>query len=489
MRVLKYIVGAILLLVAVMVGRTLVLVPGGAAKTLKIATLDAAETNKIAANLATAIRIKTVSYGLDTAPDDAEFKAFHAFLETTYPAAHAALRKEIISGYSLMYRWPAAAANPPKKPIALLAHMDVVPVPAAGVSNWTEAPFAGVIDSDGNIWGRGTVDNKGSVIALMETAERLAKSGFQPDRDIYFLFGHDEELGGGNGAAVMAKLLQDRGVQLAWVLDEGSAIAIDIVPGIKSPLAGISLGEKGSVTLKFSAKAKGGHSSAPASSTAASLAAKAGVAVMDNPYPYVLDSNLEAMLLAAAPELPFVQRIAMANMWLTRPLLKQTLAKSQTVAAFMHTTTAFTMMQSGTKSNILPQYGEAIVNYRIHPRDTVESVVARATEIIASDQVEVTRLGGRNATSMSSVDGEGYLTIADTIREEFGDIPVIPTLTVQATDSRHYGMISDGVYRFGPLVVGPEDLQRIHGTNEHIHKDAFARQVDFFEKLLKRAAN
>ncbi|PCI60024.1 MAG: hypothetical protein COB37_10330 [Kordiimonadales bacterium] len=488
MRILKYIGGAIFLLVAVMVGRTVVLVPAGEAKTLKVANLDPSETNKIAANLAAAIRIKTVSFALDRAPDDAEFKAFHAFLETTYPAAHAVLNKEIISDYSLMYRWPAANANSSKKPVALLAHMDVVPVPETGLGNWTEAPFAGVIDAGGNIWGRGSVDNKGSVIALMETAERLAKAGFQPDRDIYFLFGHDEELGGDNGAAVMAKLLQERGVHFSWVLDEGSAIAVDIVPGLKSPLAAISLGEKGSVSLRFSAKAKGGHSSAPKSYTAASLAAKAGVAVMDNPYPYILDDNLAALLLAAAPELPFVRRLAVANLWLTRSVLEEKLAESQTMAAFMHTTTAFTMMKSGTKTNILPQYGEAVVNYRIHPRDTVASVVERATDLIANENVKVTRLGGREATNMSSVDGEGYRVIAETIREEFGDIPVVPTLTVQGTDSRHYDGVADGVYRFGPLVFGPEDLQRIHGTNEHIHKDAFARQVEFFEKLLRRAA-
>lgn len=488
MRFFKYLGFSVLVLIGFLVVRTFVVLPAGEPVTLKAAELDAAEVSRIAANLSKAIQFKTVSHGLDTPPDARAFKGFHQFLADTYPHAHAVMELEIISDYSLMYRWPAVKPSS-EKPVALLAHMDVVPVAEHGLADWAHPPFAGVIDEAGMLWGRGALDDKGILISLMEAAERLARADFQPDRDIYFLFGHDEELGGDKGAAVMAGLLKDRSVQLAWALDEGSAIAEGLIPGVKSPVALISLGEKGSVTLKFSAEDTGGHSSAPKGFTAASLAASAGVAVTENPYPLVLDEHLEAMLLAIAPEMSFSRRLAIANLWATRPLLADQLAKSPTVGAFMHTTTAFTMMNSGIKTNILPQYGEALVNYRIHPRDSVVGVTERARTIVDDDRIKISNMGGgREATAMSDASGEGYRLIAETIREQFGDIPLAPTLTVQGTDARHYGGVADGTYRFMPFIIGPDTLGQIHGTNEHISTRALARQVDFFEALISRAA-
>ena len=487
MRILKYLALAILALLTFMVARTVLILPAGEPVPLQLPEISAEETARIAANLSKAISFKTISHGDDMAPDDAAFTGFHAFLKETYPAAHAAMERELIGGYSLMYRWPAAGTAT-KKPIAFLAHMDVVPVPAHGINDWQHDPYAGTIDENGILWGRGAMDDKGMLIALMESAERLAAAGFAPDRDIYFLFGHDEELGGDKGAAMMAARLKERGVQLEWALDEGSAMVKGAVPGVQSPVALISLGEKGSVSLKFSAKDEGGHSSAPKGFTAASLAAKAGYLVTENPYPLVLDEHLEAFLTSVAPEMDFGKRIAVANLWATRPLMADQLAKNPAIAAFMHTTTAFTMMKAGTKSNILPQYGEAIVNYRIHPRDTVAGVLARAKDIIGDERVTVEQLGGREATSMSSVDSEGYKLVAATIAETFGPMPTAPTLTVQGTDARHYYSVADDVYRFMPFVFKPDDLKRIHGTNEAISVAALAAQVVFFEKLIQKAA-
>ncbi|MFC4346765.1 M20/M25/M40 family metallo-hydrolase [Kordiimonas lipolytica] len=485
MRILGYLVVGLVGLVIYMVANTMAMLPAGEAKSLKPAEYDAADARRMAENLAGAVRFETVSYSLDRAPDDAAFKGFHDYLVTTYPNAHAVLEREIVSDYSLMYRWPAASSTA-KKPIALAAHMDVVPVPERGLADWPQPPFAGVIDDNGILWGRGTLDDKGMLISIMEAVEKLARAGFAPDRDIYFLFGHDEELGGDNGAAVMAGILKDRGVQLSWLMDEGSAIPDGIIPGVKSPVALISLGEKGSVTLRFSATDDGGHSSAPKDFTAASLAAKAGVAVTENQYPLVLDEHLEAFLKAVAPEQPFLNRFMIANLWATNGVMAGELAKSPTVAAFMHTTTAFTMMQSGTKTNILPQYGEAVVNYRIHPRDTVQGVIDRARDVVADDRIKIENLGGgREATSLSDPSGEGYQAIARAVKAEFGDIPIAPTLTVQGTDARHYDGVADGVYRFMPLVVGKDTLKQIHGTAEHISIEALARQVSFFETLIK----
>ncbi|MCK0070249.1 M20/M25/M40 family metallo-hydrolase [Kordiimonas laminariae] len=487
MKALRYLLYIILGLVIFTVSRTFLFFPAAAPVKITLPTLSEAETAQIAENLSKAITFKTISQSLSVAPDHEAFTGFHAFLAETFPAAHWVMERELVSDYSLMYRWPGKAGGS-KKPIAFLGHMDVVPVPEFGLKDWVHPPYAGTIDENGVIWGRGAVDDKGMLMALLEAAERLVKAGFEPDRDIYFMFGHDEELGGDKGAAVMAGLLKERGVQLDWAVDEGSAMVDGVIPGVNSPIALISLGEKGSVTLKFSATEEGGHSSAPKDYTAASIAAAAGVAVTENQYPLVLDDTLERMFTAMAPQMNFQNRLVIGNMWLTKPLMKNELSKNPTIAAFMHTTTAFTMMQAGTKTNILPQYGEAHVNYRIHPRDTVDGVVDRARGIINDDRVEITKLGGREATSMSSVSSEGYADLSASIREVFGPIPVAPTLTVQGTDARHYYSVADNVYRFMPFVFEPDGLKQIHGTNEAISTEAMVSQVVYFEDLIRRSA-
>jgi len=486
MKIISRLLLALLLLVAVMGARTFFLLPAGEPVNLKEWAPNEGEVSRMAANLSKAITYKTISWSVEQAPDPLAFSGFHSFLRATYPGVHRVMALETVSEYSLMYRWPGSGGD--KKPIAFAAHMDVVPVPSVGLKNWQHPPYAGVIDDAGILWGRGAMDDKGILISLMEAAEALIKSGFVPDRDIYFLFGHDEELGGDRGAVQMAARLEAQGIELAWLIDEGSAMAQGVIPGVQSPVSLISLGEKGSVSLIFSAEDEGGHSSAPKPFTAASLAAKAGYLVTENPHPQVLDEHLESFLFAVAPEMGFASRFAIANLWATRTLLTKQLAGSPTVAAFMHTTTAFTMMKSGIKPNILPQYGEAIVNYRIHPRDTVDGVVERARKIVADDRVKITQLGGREATRMSYVDGEGYRLIAETTRDVFGDIPVAPTLTVQGTDGRHYYGVANDVYRYMPFVFRPDDLKRIHGTNESIGIRALARQVTFYKVLIQKAS-
>ncbi|MCJ9429947.1 M20/M25/M40 family metallo-hydrolase [Kordiimonas marina] len=484
-RLLKLLVLGVVALVVFMVARTVMVLPAGTAKSIHTESHDPAEVREMAEHLAAAIRFKTISYSYDVAPDDAAFTGFHEFLKKTYPYAFQAMELTPVGKYSMMLRWPGTDGGK-QKPIAFLAHQDVVPVPEEGLKEWKHPPFDGVIDDKGVIWGRGAMDDKGILISLMEAANRLARTGFKPSRDIYFLFGHDEELGGRDGAAQMAAMLKAKGVRFSWIVDEGSAIAQGIIPGVKSPVALISLGEKGSVTLKFSATDEGGHSSAPKAYTAASLAARAGYLVMDHPYPLVLDEHLESFLKAVAPEMDFGRRVAIANMWLTRPLMARMLAKSPTVAAFMHTTTAFTMMKGGTKFNVLPQYAEAVVNYRVHPRDTVAGVIARAKKIVGDDRVKITSMGGAEATSMSDPKAEGYKEIAASVRAIFGDIPIAPTLTVQGTDARHYDDVTDNSYRFMPMVFHPEDLHHIHGNNEALGSEALANQVDFFVTLMEK---
>lgn len=479
---------ALLLAVAAVVGvvltRTMMLPrPGAGAPALGV-DATGAEALRMAERLGAAIRFETISRDAGAPADPAVFAALHAFLAQSYPAAHAAMTREAI-GSSLLYRWPGADAS--KTPVAFLAHMDVVPVEPGTETGWTHPPFAGVV-ADGAIWGRGALDDKATVIALLEAAERLAASGFRPDRDVYFLFGHDEEIGGVDGAAKLAATLEARGVRLAWTLDEGSAVVDGVIPGARRPIALIATGEKGYVSLRLTATAPGGHSSAPGPDTAVSLLARAVVRLADHPYPIELDADTIAFLHAVAPELPFPMRAALANLWLTGPIVKAQLARDATVAAAMRTTTAPTMIAGGTKDNVLPQTATAVVNYRIHPRDDAAGVKARAERLIADPRITVEALQPNDASPRSSTTSEGYAALVAATRATFGPLPAAPSLVIGATDSRHYTRIADDLYRFTPVTFETSDLRRIHGTDERLTIENLVRASAWYEDVMRRTA-
>lgn len=481
----NFALGALALIIAVTglcIGRALMLPapPKGAAP----ATI-AIDSGPVAAHLAEAIRFKTISWGLDKPLDAEAFDGLIEWIARTYPAANAAMTREIVGGHSLVYLWKGA--NRTEKPIGFIGHLDVVPVEPGTENLWTHPPFAGVIDG-GEVWGRGALDNKGPFIALLEAVERLAEAGFRPSRDIYVLLGQDEELGGDNGAGKIAETLKARGVRFAWMEDEGAGVVKDLIPGVDAPVALIDVAEKGSATLRLVARAPGGHSSAPEKDTAVSIAARAVLAVTDHPYPLKFDDDMIAFLHAIAPETGFVQRVALANLWLTAPLVKAKLAKDPAAAASMRTTTAATIIRGGTKSNVLPQEATAIVNYRIHPRDSVAGVKARAERLINDERVKVELAGGREPSPKSPTDNEGYADLTASTRAVFGAVPVAPSLLIGGSDSRRYTGVSDANYRYMPFTLTPDSLKLFHGTNERVKIDDLARASFFYEDLIRRAA-
>lgn len=471
-------------LVVVLIARTLALPP--AAKGAAKPAFDAASADSaaMAARLGEAIRFETISWGDEREPDAAAFEGFAAFLERAYPAAHAAMTRETIAGHSLLYRWKGEGTG---QPIAFLAHIDVVPVEPGTEDGWTHPPFDGAV-ADGAVWGRGALDDKGPLIALMEAAERLAASRFRPQADIYFLFGHDEELGGFAGAGEMRKVLDARGVRFAFTLDEGSGLVQGLIPGVAPPVALISTAEKGSTTLKVTATTEGGHSSAPGKDTAVSLVSRAVVAMTDEPYPLEVDENVVAFLHAIAPQTPFFERVALANIWLTGPIIARRLGENPATAASLRTTTAATIISGGVKENVLPQTASAYVNHRIHPRDSVEGVRLRAQSIVNDERVKVETLNGVEPTPQSPATGSGYEAIKAATLDMFGPVPIAPSLTIGGTDSRHYVGAADGNYRFTPFVFTPDDLARLHGTDERLKIADLVRAVAWYEALIRKVA-
>ncbi|HYD87047.1 MAG TPA: M20 family peptidase [Vitreimonas sp.] len=444
------------------------------------------DTSGAAQRLGEAIRFRTVSL-VSEAEDRAPFEQFHVWLQQRYPAFHAAAQREVVGELSLLYTWQGS--DPAQPPIILLAHQDVVPVPEDTRQNWTVDPFGGVVREDA-VWGRGAIDDKGSLVALMEAAEYLARQGRRPVRTIIFAFGHDEELGGDGGAVLMARLLADRGVRAWFVLDEGLA-ALDRHPLTGGPAAMIGISERGSGTLRVRAVGQPGHSSMPPSETAVSLVAEA----VDRIHAMPIERKLEGgpalgMMRALAPELSFTNRMAVANEWLFGPLLRQRMAGDPAAQALLGTTIAPTMIDGGVRPNVLPGEATAMINFRVHPRDDAAGLLRRARQAVSDlDGVTIDWAEPpREASEISSATSSSYALLAGLSRESLPDAPVAPGLVLAGTDSRHYAAVAENVYRYQPILLSAEDLEMPHGLNERLSIANLDRMIRFYVGLMEAGA-
>jgi carboxypeptidase PM20D1 len=437
--------------------------------------------------LAQAIRYQTISYQDPQQFRAEEFLGFHKFLEESFPKVHSTLTREVVGDYSLLYTWKGQ--EDAGKPILLMAHMDVVPVEPGTEGNWTQPPFEGRV-IDGYIWGRGALDDKSNVLSILEAVELLISEGVQPKRTIYLAFGHDEEVGGKNGAAKIVSLLQSRSVHLDYILDEGSAVTDGIIPGMSRPVALIGIAEKGLLSVELNVETEGGHSSTPPPQTAVGILSRAISRLEENQMPGSIKGVVGQMFQSVGPEMRFDKRIVFANLWLFRPLVERQMAASPTTNAAMRTTTAATMIEGGVKENVLPSKARAVVNFRILPGDSIQSVIAHVNQTINDARVKVTRYGetANEPSAVSSIDSMGYRSLERTIRQLFPGTVVAPSQVIAATDSRHYAALSSDIYRFAPFTVRPEDMNRVHGTNERVSVENYAQCVRFYHQLIINSA-
>ncbi len=446
----------------------------------------AVDEDAVSKRLAVAIQLQTIAEVADPDKNADAFRGILAHIEANYPAFGAALKREVVANYSLLFTWEGS--DPNAKPIALLAHQDVVPIAPGTEGDWDVPPFAGVI-KDGFIWGRGSWDDKGNLFAMVEAAEQLAKQGFKPKRTIYFAFGADEEISGKRGATAMAKLLQSRGVKLDFILDEGLLITDGIIKGVDQPVAVIGVAEKGYVTLDVSATATPGHSSLPPKETAIGQVSKALVRLEKKPFPSAIQGVMRDTLETAAPHMALFNRVVLSNLWLLEPVVRKQLEQIPTTAAAIRTTTALTIFNAGNKENVLPGKADATVNFRLLPGDTEASVLDHVRGAIANDKITVTpHDGNTNPPPVSRTDADSYRLLNRTIREIFPDVLVAPGLMVAATDSRNYLNVTDTIYRFTPVRATVEDLKRFHGTNERLSVSNYADMIRFYGWLLQNTA-
>jgi carboxypeptidase PM20D1 len=431
-----------------------------------------------------ALQIPTISYDESSKLDHSAFQAFHQHLAQSFPLVHAKTQLTKFNDYSMVYL--LKGQNPELKSALFMGHMDVVPVDEQTKNQWLQPPFSGNV-VDGVIWGRGAIDDKVSVLALMESLEWFLAKNKIPQRDIYFAFGHDEEAGG-EGAKAIAKYFVEQGIQFEFILDEGGVITDGIIPGTTQPIALIGVAEKGFVNFRLSVKAEGGHSSQPPAHTAAGILASAIVKIENNPF----DARTEffdLMFDNIGYSMPLSQRLPLANLWLFEPLVLSKLLKSPSSAASARTTTAVTMLQGSTKSNVLPTIATAVVNFRILPGDTVDSIQAHLERVIDDSRVVLSAELANEASAVSPTDNIGFKLIESSIRRLNDNVLVTPYLVLGATDSRHFQALSDNIYRFMMVSLNPDTLKQFHGLNEQITVKDYLNAIQFYYAMLEQTAS
>ncbi len=428
------------------------------------------------------LRIPTVSRAEADETDWRAFERFREALAAAYPAIHAAAERELVAGHTMLWRWPGAAPSQP--PVVLMAHQDVVD--PGRLADWRQPAFgAELVEHEGaaTIWGRGTIDDKGSLVGLLEAAEALAAGGFRPRRDVWFVFGHDEETHG-TGAAAAAALLAQRRVVPELVLDEGGAIVGGFLPGVDARLAAIGITEKGVANFRLTVTGQGGHSSAPPRDSAIFRLARAVARIQRRPFPARLTAASQGMFRAAGAGsrgvLPWLYR---GVAW-SAPLLRRALQSKPEGAAMTRTTVVATRISGGHALNAVPERAEAILNARILAGESLAGTLDRLRAATGDAGVEVELVSGWEPAPIAPTDGPGWDRLVSTIAEVFPDVVPTPYGQTGATDSRSFAILTPAVYRFTPFDLSDAERAALHAVDERIRVDAWLAGIAFYRAFL-----
>ena len=425
------------------------------------------------------VRCKTVSYRDKSLEDNAEFEKFIKKLPTLYPNVFTKCEYMELEDRAILFKW---AGKSSEKPTVLMAHYDVVPVDENG---WEKPAFDAVLEND-VIWGRGTLDTKVTFNGVLFSADTLIAEGFIPENDIYFAFSGGEEVNG-NGASNIVDYFEKNGITPNLVVDEGGAVVENVFPGVSAPCGLIGIAEKGMVDVEYSCKSNGGHASAPKPHTPVGILSSACVKMENNPFKSHITKPVREMFDTLGRHSSFVYRMIFANLWLFKGVLDILCKKSGgELNALMRTTVAFTQMSGSKASNVIPPEAKMVSNIRLNPADTIDSAMEYIKKTIADNNVELSVLHGMNPSRISETDCESYERVAKAVASTWKGTIVSPYLMVQCSDSRHYGRISDKVYRFSAMDLTSEERATIHGNNERIRVDCANRAVEFYIRLIRQ---
>jgi len=482
---LSFIVYLVLLLIIIILFNTFTF----NTKQLQVDSIPVIEINETAiTNLSKAVTFRTISHEDPGNMDSSEFQKFHAFLKSTYPLTDSLLEKTIINKFSLLYKWNGSDKD--LDPIILMAHQDVVPADESSLDRWAYGPFSGKIAND-TIYGRGTLDDKGSLIAIMESVEWLLANHFNPKRTIYLAFGHDEEIGGNNGAKEIAKYLELNNINAETILDEGMIISRGLVPGLSKDAALIGIAEKGFVSIELFLEQDPGHSSYPAKESAIDIMSNAISKLHKNQRPAFFSPPVLEFIEYIGPELRFPEKMVFANAWLFNPVIISIYEGSAQGNASVRTTTAPTIFQSGIKENVMPSEARAVINYRIITGETMETIFQHVESVINDERIKVKILEGfgNDPSPISSTNSYGYKSIEKTFKEVFPEVVTSPSLMVGGSDSKHYHDISKDIYRIIPVTVSTNTISSIHGINERISIEDHENAIRYYIQLIKNFNN
>ncbi|XP_056094198.1 N-fatty-acyl-amino acid synthase/hydrolase PM20D1.1 [Rhinichthys klamathensis goyatoka] len=437
-------------------------------------------------NFKLAIQIPTVSFS-ESNQNTSALQEFDLLLRRVFPKVFSSslVKHELVGNYSHLFTVPGR--EPDLEPYMLLAHIDVVPADEA--DGWDVPPFSAQ-ELNGFIYGRGTIDNKQSVMGILQALEYLLERGYTPRRSFYIGLGHDEEISGPKGAVNIVKLLKSRGVKLLYVLDEGLTIMDGMVDGLNGPAALIGVSEKGQATVKLSVSSAPGHSSMPPRESSIGILASAVRSLEKNRMPNLFGQGPErATFEYLAHKFGWPHKMIMSNLWLFSSMLSGILEGQPDTNAFVRTTTAVTMFNSGVKINVMPAYAEAFVNLRIHSVQTLQEVLKLIGSTISDERVKVELVSGFDPLPISSYDDDtfGYQIIKKTVHDIFPQVAVTPGICVGNTDSRHYTELSPDIYRFAPSWYKPGDSARFHGVNERISIQNYEEIVLFYFQLMQNS--
>ena len=425
------------------------------------------------------VRCKTVSNVDPALEDDAEFEKLINLLPELYPHIVKACTFTRFPDRGLLFHWQGKAHD---KPSVMMAHYDVVPVQE---DMWEKPPFAAILE-DGVLWGRGTLDTKVTLNGALSAANYLVQKGFVPEQDIYFAFSGGEEVNG-KGAENIVNYFAQQGIVPALVVDEGGAVVENVFPGVNVPCGMIGIAEKGMINVRYTVRSGGGHASAPLPKSPVTDLAKACRKVVDNPFPMHLTPPVAALFDTLGRQSSFVYKLIFANLWCFKPILNLIcISSGGEMNALVRTTTAFTMMEGSSARNVIPAKASIVSNMRLNPQDTVESAVEYLRKTVNDPSVEIEVLEGNDPSCISQVDCDSYRKVAAAVSATWDGCITSPYLMVQCSDSRHYGAISDKVYRFSAMDLTKEERGTIHGNNERIRVETLCRAVEFYIRLLRQ---
>ena len=433
-------------------------------------------TGAYAEALSRLIQAETVSKSGVREPE--KFRSFHKLLFEAFPKLFSAAQVEDFEG-SLLIRWQGRDSA--EEPILLMSHHDVVEAPG----KWQHEPFSGDIDGK-KLWGRGTLDTKGSLWAMLQAAEELIAEGFIPSRDVYFESACNEETDG-LGADTITKTLKARGVSLFMTLDEGGMLMYDPIGGADGTFAMVGVGEKGCADLKFIARSGGGHASTPGKNTPLVRLGKfMAAAERSNIFKAELSETVSEMFTRMAPSMKGPLKLVFSRVQTFRPLLLKLMPLvSDTAGAMLRTTLAFTMAGGSDGTNVLPQEAYVIGNMRFSHHQGGKASIEAITKLAAKYGVETEILDPGFDSPVTDFRGEPFKLVEKAVGAVFPGCAAVPYIMTGASDSRFFGRVSNSCIRFAPFLIDEQQLESIHGIDENIDLSALSPAVDFYKYIIR----